>query len=200
MSEIAAAGATALAIVLLGCVARDRMRAYGLALHPFGARAIAIGGGVTVMRGWLAFRGLGGLDTSIVLAIAAVAAITDLECGYVFDRVLLAGGALLVVAEAARGGIVESVAGGMAGALALAVPWALSRARGMGLGDVKLAGILGCGLGPYGALRTLWFAFAIGAMAASALLVTGRRSRGEALPFAPFLALGAVLSVGSSTW
>lgn len=200
MSVLPPAIVTVLTIVALACIASERMRAYGLQSRLVDVRAIAIAVSVTVTRIWLATRGIGGIDTSLVFGLAAVAAITDLQCGYVFDRVSIAGSAAVFAAAAARGNVATTMAGGVIGALLLAIPWAVSRARGMGLGDVKLAGVLGCGLGPLDAIRAVWFAFAIGAVVAIACIVTGRRSRGEALPLAPFLALGTVLSAGGIAW
>jgi leader peptidase (prepilin peptidase) / N-methyltransferase len=70
--------------------------------------------------------------------------------------------------------------------------------RGLGVGDVKLAGLLGFVLGVAG-----WRAVAIGVIApqmingsiAIALLVTGRATRGTALPFGPALLAGALMAM-----
>ncbi len=77
--------------------------------------------------------------------------------------------------------------------------------RGMGFGDVKLAGLLG------GALAWLgWGAFAVGAFGAFllggvfsvVLLVTGRARRGTGIPFGPWMLLGAAVgvAVGEPLW
>lgn len=200
MNVLSATSATIVSIAALTAIAKERMVAYRLAAGLFDARTIAIVASITIARGWLASRGIGSFDTSVAFAVAAVAAMTDLRCGYVFDRVLLAGGAALIALEVPHGKLSAALTGSVAGAAAMAIPWALSRARGMGLGDVKLAGVLGCALGPYDAMRTLWFAFVIGALVAVPGIVTGRHKRGQTLPFAPFLALGAVLSTGCAAW
>lgn len=200
MSVLLAAAATALTIAALAAVAEERIRAYRLDHGPLTVPALAIAVVVTLVRGVLASRGIGGVDTSVAFAIAAVAAMTDLRCGYVFDRMLLAGGIALFALEATHGRLGTALEGGAAGASAMSIPWALSRARGMGFGDVKLAGVLGCALGPYDAMRALWFAFVVGALAAVACVVIGRHRRERTLPFAPFLALGAVLSTGIGAW
>ena len=198
MNVISAATVTVLTIAALGAIAKERMRAYDL--HPglIDARTVAIAGFVTIARGWFASRGIGSIETSLTFAVAAVAAMTDLRCGYVFDRVLIAGGTALVALAASQGMLYPALLGAAAGASALAIPWALSRGRGIGLGDVKLAAVLGCALGPYDALRALWFAFVIGALVAVGGALTRRLSFGRAVPFAPFLALGAVLSAGGA--
>jgi leader peptidase (prepilin peptidase)/N-methyltransferase len=81
------------------------------------------------------------------------------------------------------------VLGGGLLAVALAVP------RGMGMGDVKLAALIGLVLGAFG-LRAVTTAaagaFLGGAAASIALLVTGS-GRNATLPFGPFLAIGGVV-------
>lgn len=66
------------------------------------------------------------------------------------------------------------------------------RPSGMGLGDAKLAVLMGAALGP-SVIVALAVAFAAGALLGVALLsLIGRRARAVALPFAPFLAAGAL--------
>lgn len=200
MNVPAATAATVVTIGALSAIAKERIGTYRLEANLFEACPVAIAVFITIARGWLASRGIGDIDTSVAFAIAAVAAMTDLRCGYVFDRVLLAGGTALIAIEVLDGSLGVALTGGAAAASAMAIPWALTRARGIGLGDVKLAGVLGCALGPFDALRALWFAFVIGALVALGGILTRRRSREQTLPFAPFLAVGAVLSTGSGAW
>ena len=70
--------------------------------------------------------------------------------------------------------------------------------RWMGMGDVKLALVLGLFLGWLGlghVAAGLFLGFLAGAVIGAALLVTGRRTRRDHLPFAPFLAVGATVAV-----
>lgn len=77
--------------------------------------------------------------------------------------------------------------------------------KGMGLGDVKLAGLLGMYLGWAG-----WGAFAIGTFGAFfvgglysvGLLVTRRAGRKTGIPFGPWMLVGAALGivVGEQLW
>jgi leader peptidase (prepilin peptidase) / N-methyltransferase len=87
-----------------------------------------------------------------------------------------------------------AVAGGLL-ALALAYP------GGMGMGDVKMGGMLGAFLGPYAALAVFLGAFA-GAMTGGFLIATGRIRRRHALPFGVFMALGGIVAlfVGPQLW
>jgi leader peptidase (prepilin peptidase) / N-methyltransferase len=68
----------------------------------------------------------------------------------------------------------------------------------LGLGDVKLAGLLGIALGwaglPETALGTLG-GFALGAVMAVALLLTRRASRKADFPFGPAMIIGATLGL-----
>jgi leader peptidase (prepilin peptidase) / N-methyltransferase len=80
-------------------------------------------------------------------------------------------------------------------ALALVYP------GGMGMGDVKMGGMLGAFLGPYAALAVFIGALA-GALVGGGLMVTGGIERGSALPFGVFLALAGVftLFLGQDVW
>lgn len=69
----------------------------------------------------------------------------------------------------------------------------LAYPRGMGLGDVKLAGVLGLFLAwtGWGALVVGWFsAFLLGGVFGIALMLRGRAGRRTAIPFGPWMLLG----------
>jgi leader peptidase (prepilin peptidase) / N-methyltransferase len=96
------------------------------------------------------------------------------------------------------------------GLLAMAALWALyfairfAHPRGMGYGDVKLAGVLGLYLGwlGWGAVWVGAFAgFLLGALAGSAVLLAQRqRVRGKvAIPFGPYMLAGALLALFVAT-
>jgi len=70
--------------------------------------------------------------------------------------------------------------------------------RGMGLGDVKLAGVLGMYLGwvGWGALVVGWFAgFLVGGVFAIGLLVLRRAGRKSGIPFGPWMLVGAWIGI-----
>lgn len=78
----------------------------------------------------------------------------------------------------------------------LAMAWATP--TGLGLGDVKLAGLLGALLGWFGWVHVLagtMAAFVFGGIAALALVLARRADRRTALPFGPWLVAGAVVGV-----
>jgi leader peptidase (prepilin peptidase)/N-methyltransferase len=62
---------------------------------------------------------------------------------------------------------------------------------GMGLGDVKLAGVLGLLVGYLASLVAIWLSTVIAGALAVLLLVLRVKGRKDALPFGPFLAGGA---------
>jgi leader peptidase (prepilin peptidase) / N-methyltransferase len=87
-----------------------------------------------------------------------------------------------------------AVAGALFG-LALAYP------AGMGMGDVKMGGMLGAFLGPYAALAVFLGAL-LGAITGGLLMAAGKMRRRSALPFGLFMALGGIISlfVGPQLW
>lgn len=113
---------------------------------------------------------------------------------YAVGVALLAGAA---VAQGSRTPLLRGLLG-MVALLGLYLLLALVYPAGMGLGDVKLAGLLGLYMGWLG-----WGAWAVGAFAAFllggvsgiALMAAGRAGRKSAIPFGPFMLAGALLAV-----
>lgn len=66
---------------------------------------------------------------------------------------------------------------------------------GMGGGDVKLAAVTGIFLGWQNVLIALFLSFVSGGITGSALLLAGKKGRKDAVPFGPFLSLGAIAAV-----
>jgi leader peptidase (prepilin peptidase)/N-methyltransferase len=69
---------------------------------------------------------------------------------------------------------------------------------GMGFGDVKLAGVLGLYLGWLGwgeLVVGAFLGFLIGAVVGVILIVAGRAGRKTAIPFGPYMLLGALIAV-----
>lgn len=80
--------------------------------------------------------------------------------------------------------------------------WHFTKGRGFGFGDVKLAPSLGLLLGFPRTLVGVFLAFAFGALAASLLIILGKKKIGQTVPFGPFLVAGTVVSLlwGQSLW
>ena len=85
------------------------------------------------------------------------------------------------------------VAGGAAAAV-LFVGLGLASRGGMGMGDAKLATFIGLMAGWPGILVAAFVAFGTGAAAGVLLVATGRLGRRDPLPFAPALAVGALVA------
>jgi len=70
--------------------------------------------------------------------------------------------------------------------------------KGMGFGDVKLAGVLGAALGWFGwgsLLVGSFAAFLLGGVLSVFLLLLGKAKRGTGIPFGPWMILGAAIGV-----
>ena len=67
--------------------------------------------------------------------------------------------------------------------------------QGMGLGDVKLVAAIGAFLGFPSIILAVFMGSFVGACLGIFLLVTGRRHFQQQIPFGPYLALGAILTL-----
>jgi leader peptidase (prepilin peptidase)/N-methyltransferase len=90
--------------------------------------------------------------------------------------------------------LVRAIIGGGVGFLILLLPAIIYRG-GMGWGDIKLAGMMGLILGFPLILVAMFFAIVSGGIVAAILLVTKKKGRRDAIPFGPFLAAAAVLTL-----
>jgi leader peptidase (prepilin peptidase)/N-methyltransferase len=135
------------------------------------------------------------LDASLV-ALLGVVTVSDVRTRLVPDAALVAGMAvaLPVCLLSDPGGLPERLLCGLAAGGFLLIA-ALIRPDGMGLGDVKLAGVLGVYLGA-GIGEAMTVAFAAGSIAGLFLLARhGWSARSRTIPFAPFLAIGALVAL-----
>lgn len=91
--------------------------------------------------------------------------------------------------------IAALIVGGLLFMLAIIYP------GGMGMGDVKMGGMLGAFLGPYAALAVFLGALA-GAVAGGVLMASGKMPRRTALPFGIFMSFGGLVTlfVGPDVW
>jgi leader peptidase (prepilin peptidase)/N-methyltransferase len=127
------------------------------------------------------------------LALVAVSA-TDLEHRLIPNRIVLPAAALVLVAQTALDPSPEWAIAAV-GASAFLLAAALAYPAGMGMGDVKLALLLGAMLG-----RTVPIALLLGMIAALVpgivlLARHGARARKMGVPLGPFLALGALVAL-----
>jgi len=73
--------------------------------------------------------------------------------------------------------------------------WEVTRRKGVGFGDVKLSFALGLLVGFPQIIISLYAAFLTGAFVAVILLLCRKKTMKSAVPFGPFLVLGAVISL-----
>jgi leader peptidase (prepilin peptidase) / N-methyltransferase len=166
------------------------------------ARIVLTGAAVSALLG--AAIGPSPLLPGLLLAVAPaqLLAVIDLRCLRLPDPLVLllalTGGVPLAVLRPER--ILPALLAGGAVLTAYLVI-ALVPGGGLGLGDVKLAGVLGLLLGLAG-----WPAVLAGVLAphlingpiALFLLVTGRAGRRRPLPFGPALLVGALIGLAGS--
>ncbi len=127
-------------------------------------------------------------------ATLVVLSASDLRHRIVPNVIVLPAAAIVLVSRTALDPSVEWAVGALGASLFLFLA-VLAYPKGMGMGDVKLALLLGAMLG-----RTVPVALMLGMLAAlvpSVVLLArhGAAARKMAIPFAPFLALGAVVAL-----
>ncbi len=138
---------------------------------------------------------------TLILTLIALAG-TDLEHrllpNVIVGPAALVGFALSVLESPERWWVHLISALAVAGAL---FALALAYPGGMGMGDVKMGGMLGAFLGPYAALAVFLGALC-GAITGGLLMAAGKMRRRHALPFGVFMAVGGivVLFVGPELW
>jgi leader peptidase (prepilin peptidase)/N-methyltransferase len=125
-----------------------------------------------------------------------VSVFTDVAAGYVFDVVTLPSLAAAFLMAAIEGRAAQVFGGALCVSSALLLLYGLSRGRGIGLGDAKLAACAGALLGITDGFIALGIAFVLGGIYAAILLLGKRAERKQSVAFAPYIAAGvfAVLS------
>jgi leader peptidase (prepilin peptidase)/N-methyltransferase len=158
----------------------------------FGATALVIGES-WVLPAYLWFA-----------ALTFVLSLVDVDHKRLPNRILYpgtVGGAILLAAGAMADGDISSLWRGLeggAGYFALLLLVALLARGGFGMGDVKLAFVLGL----FAAFRSwesvgvaVFAAFVLGGVASILLLLLTKANRKDAIPFGPWLVLGSWLGI-----
>jgi leader peptidase (prepilin peptidase)/N-methyltransferase len=127
-------------------------------------------------------------------AVLVVVSATDLAHRIVPNRVVLPGAVVVLAAQTALHPSPEWALGAL-GASGFLLAAAIVYPAGMGMGDVKLALLMGAMLG-----RAVTVALMLGmilALLPSVVLLArhGAAARKMGIPFAPFLALGSILAL-----
>ena len=139
-------------------------------------------------------------------AISIALAVIDLDVRRLPNAIVLpsylVGGALLTLAAVLAGEPQRLAVAGI-GALASIVFYGILwfvKPGGMGLGDVKLAGVLGMYLGYLGWAQLavgVAGAFLLGGVFGIVLMLLGRAGRKTAVPFGPWMLLGAWIGIAA---
>jgi leader peptidase (prepilin peptidase) / N-methyltransferase len=134
------------------------------------------------------------LVAAVFCAVLVAISATDLERRIIPNRIVLPATVVLLAAQSVLHPSVEWIVAGLAAALFFLIA-ALAYPGGMGMGDVKLALLLGVVLG-----RTVPVALLIGMIAAlvpSVVLIAkhGKAGRKMTIPFGPFLAIGGLIAL-----
>jgi prepilin signal peptidase PulO-like enzyme (type II secretory pathway) len=181
------------AVTVLASIARARSAAVGFARPTV----------VTLVAGALAMIVIGdqrgapmSLGAALAMACAIVCAASDLATGLIFDAVTAFAALMILLAALAAGSASATTVGAFVCAGSLFALYVLTRGRGIGFGDVKLGAVIGAGCGGVTAIGAIAAAFIAGALWAAPLLVRKRLRPGDRVVFAPFLALGTIVSLG----
>lgn len=129
--------------------------------------------------------------------------VIDIEHRLVLNRMLLPALPSVLIGNVIIGlpSVWGSLAGGALG-FTIFLLIALIKPGSMGMGDVKLAGVIGLATGIPGILLTILICIFSGGIAAFFILLRSRFQRGQTMAYAPYLVLGAwaTLYFGADLW
>ena len=196
-------------VPVVGWVVRSgRCRACAVAI-PVGYPLVEVANAILWVAAGLTF----GADWVLipylfVFSVLLAQAVIDLELYRLLDRITFPALAISVVAltlvgltdDDPRARIAGALIGGVGYFVFLLIP-ALISPRGMGLGDVKLAALMGLYLGyidPFLIFYALVISCLMGVVVGVALMIV-RGGSSQAFPFGPWLALGCVLAICFNT-
>jgi leader peptidase (prepilin peptidase)/N-methyltransferase len=183
--------------ILSWLLLRGRCRSCGEPISPR-YPLVEAGTGVLCIGAVLAHTSAAGMALNVTLILIVVpAAVIDLEHRIIPNKITALGAVLAIVLGTAldpAGEPERLIAGAAAGGFLLLA--ALAYPGGMGMGDVKLAAVMGLFLGSAVAPAIL-IALIAGVLVGAVVIsrkgtVEGRKT---AIPFGPFLALGALVAV-----
>lgn len=136
--------------------------------------------------------GLDALIGVLAIATAAIACVTDLQSGYIFDAVTAPALGATFVLAAVNGTLSGSLAGAALVGACFAALHLATRGRGIGLADAKLGACIGAAVGVQQGVAVMENAFVLGGVYAAVLLAMRRAQRGTEIRFAPYLAIALI--------
>jgi leader peptidase (prepilin peptidase) / N-methyltransferase len=177
---------------------RGRCRACGAPISARYPAVEALTGALYALVTWARWDDASGIALGIVLVTVLVpVALIDLEHRIIPNRITAPAAVIALAIGLAldMDFVVEQlIAGAAAGGFFLLA--AIAYPRGMGMGDVKLAGVMGLYLG-----RGVGLAVLVGLVAGvlvGAIIIArvgAKEGRKTAVPFGPFLALGGLIAI-----
>lgn len=182
--------------VLSYLLLRGRCRHCGVRL-PVRYLLVELGTGLLFAQLWLTHGPgtrlfLASLYGATLIVISGI----DVEHQLIPNRLVYPTGAIALAAAflAPHQGFLRPLGAAVAG---LGFLWliALLWPGGIGMGDAKLAGLAGLVVGLPGVFLALWLAFVLGGLCGGVLLLAGRKSRKDTLPFGLFLAVGVLVTM-----
>lgn len=135
----------------------------------------------------------------IYSCILVVLAVIDLEQKLILNKIVYPMAVVAIIAniflpEPSIKNFLFGLAGGAISFTILLIP-ALVYSKGMGWGDVKMAGLLGLMTGFPNVFVGIIGGIILGGLLAIILLVLKKKGRKDGIPFGPFLALGTMIAL-----
>jgi len=155
---------------------------------------------VELLTGLVALGLYQGLTVEYVLALLffsvfIIISLIDADTLTIPDSLLALSGAIAGATMVVVGSDFRTIVLGMLAGLAIPALFVLpTKAKIMGIGDVKLGGVMGLMLGFPGVLLAFWVAFVVGGLVSLALIAAGRKKLKDQVAFGPFLAFGTFIA------
>ncbi|MDP2919324.1 MAG: prepilin peptidase [Dehalococcoidia bacterium] len=132
----------------------------------------------------------------IYSCVLLVLAVIDLEHRLILNVIVYPVAIIALIADILIPGIgiLSGLGGGAIGFGILLIPAIVSR-RGMGWGNVKMAGLIGLMTGYPRVFVAILSGIILGGLTAVALLLLKKKTRKDAIPFGPFLSIGSFLAL-----
>lgn len=128
---------------------------------------------------------------SIVIVIA------DLQYYIIPDSMIAVGviSAIVLMRQYSYGDVGVHIGASLGAFAVFFLLWLITHGRGMGFGDVKLAGLMGLLLGYPLTIIALYIAFLTGAGVGVILMIGKKKTLKSRVPFGPFLILGTTVTL-----
>lgn len=134
------------------------------------------------------------LQHVILIIVVIISAITDIKWGIIPNKVSLFGVLIGLLFGIIKGSFLFHFLGLVMGFFTLGIIF-IAFPGGLGAGDVKMASAIGALIGPKLTLSTIFLSFFLGALFGIGLVLFKGKSIKTAIPFGPFLGIGAIISI-----